>query len=331
MTVFLHGLGHAHPVNEITNRFLEELDIGTNDAWILERVGIRSRRTVLSLDYIRETRNRNPWEAVEALESSNVELATTAAEMAIARAGIDRREIGMVISGSSATDVHSPAEACLVARALDLEVPSFCVQSACTSFYVQLYLMSLMQPERLPDYVLLVAPDTLTTTVDYNDRASAVLWGDAAAAAVVSTRHPVPRSVIGNSLEGSPAGADKVVVPRVGHFRQEGRTVQMFGIKRMTRCIETLREQFTEEDRTFHFVGHQANLRMLETVRNQCGIPPEHHHSNVEWYGNTGAASSATVISMNWDKWTVHDDVAVAGVGSGLTWSSYLIRFKELS
>ena len=66
MTVFLHGLGHAHPQVEITNRFLEDLDIGTSDAWILERVGIRSRRTVLPLDYIRETRNANPWTALEA-------------------------------------------------------------------------------------------------------------------------------------------------------------------------------------------------------------------------------------------------------------------------
>jgi 3-oxoacyl-[acyl-carrier-protein] synthase-3 len=57
VTLFLHGLGHFHPENEITNRFLEELDLGTSDAWILERVGIRSRRTVLPLDYLRETRN----------------------------------------------------------------------------------------------------------------------------------------------------------------------------------------------------------------------------------------------------------------------------------
>ena len=57
MTLYLHGLGHFHPENEITNRFLEELDIGTDEQWIMDRVGIRSRRTVLSPDYIRDTRN----------------------------------------------------------------------------------------------------------------------------------------------------------------------------------------------------------------------------------------------------------------------------------
>ena len=58
MTLFVHGLGHFHPENEISNRFLEELDIGTTNEWIVERVGIRARRTALPLDYIRTTRNR---------------------------------------------------------------------------------------------------------------------------------------------------------------------------------------------------------------------------------------------------------------------------------
>jgi 3-oxoacyl-[acyl-carrier-protein] synthase-3 len=130
-------------------------------------------------------------------------------------------------------------------------------------------------------------------------------------------------------VESSPAASDKVVVPRGGHFRQEGRTVQMFGIKRMARLVTQLRERFERNDREFHFVGHQANLRMLESVRNQCEIPAQNHHSNVEWYGNTGAASAASVVSMLWEKWSPRDDVAVAGVGAGLTWASYLLRFGE--
>ena len=90
MTLFLHGLGHFHPENEITNRFLEELDIGTNDEWILERVGIRSRRTALPLDYIRSTRNRDVRAAAEATLYTTAEIGRRAAELAIERAGIDR-------------------------------------------------------------------------------------------------------------------------------------------------------------------------------------------------------------------------------------------------
>jgi 3-oxoacyl-[acyl-carrier-protein] synthase-3 len=327
VTLHLHGLGHAHPSNEITNRFLEELDIGTDDAWILERVGIRSRRTVLPLDYIRTTRNRDLREALGAAEMSNADLAARAARMAAERAGIELSQIGLVIGGTSASDTSSPAEACNIAGTLDLDVPAFDVISACTSFYTQLYVMSMMRPDALPDFVLLAAPDTLTTTVDYNDRASAVLWGDAAAAAVVSTRHPSGIRVLGTTLESRPSARDKVTIPRGAHFRQEGRVVQIFGIKQMAMCVNRLRDNLARPDRDFHFVGHQANLRMLESVRAQCDIPTERHHSNVEWYGNTGAASSASVISMNWEKWGARDDIAVAGVGAGLTWSSYLLRF----
>ncbi len=328
MTLYLHGLGHAHPESEISNRFLEELDIGTDDAWILERVGIRSRRSVLPLDYIRTTRNRDPRAALEAAEIGNAGLAARAARIALERAGTPASRIGMLIAGSSASDTNSaPAEACNVAAELDLDVPAFDMNSACTSFYLQLHLLSMMQPDKLPDFVLLAAPETLTTTVDYNDRASAVLWGDAAVAAVVSTRHASGIRVLGTSLESRPSARAKVVIPRGGHFRQEGRVVQLFGIKQMALCVNRLRDAHERADRSFNFVGHQANLRMLESVRDLCSIPPERHHSNVEWYGNTGAASAASVISMNWEKWGPRDDIAVAGVGAGLTWSSYLLRF----
>ena len=329
MAVHLHGLGHAHPEPEITNRFLEQLEIGTDDAWILERVGIRSRRTVLPLDYIRETRNLDPRAALEAATVSNAVLGAKAARLALERAGVAGSDIGLVIAGNSAADTSAPAEACNIAGELGMEVPAFDVSSACTSFYVQLYLLSLMDPTRLPDWVLLVAPETLTTTVDYNDRASAVLWGDAAAAAVISTRHVGRAEILSNEIASSPASREKVLIPRGGHFRQEGRTVQMFGIKKMVAGVTRLRETFECADRSFHFVGHQANLRMLESVRETAGIAPERHHSNVEWYGNTGAASSATVLSMGWEKWQPQDDVAVVGVGAGLTWASYFLRFGD--
>jgi 3-oxoacyl-[acyl-carrier-protein] synthase-3 len=331
VTLFLHSVGHFHPENEITNQFLEDLDIGTNDQWIVDRVGIRSRRTVLPLEYIRDTRNAEPRAAMEAALYSNADVGKRAAELAIARAGIRKSDVGMLIGGSSLMDTTSPAESCNIARALELEIPAFDVNSACTSFYVQLYLLSKMQPEQLPDYVLLVVADCLTKAVDYSDRSSAVLWGDGAAAAVVSTRHRARARIDGNTVASSPAGNDKVIVPRLGFFHQEGRTVQTFGIKRMARLLGDLREQFEEPDRRFNFVGHQANHRMLESVCKHCEIPPDRHFSNVEWFGNTASASSASVVSMEWEKWRDVDDIAVVGVGSGLTWSSYLIRFGELS
>jgi len=285
VSLYLHALGHFHPENEITNSFLEDLDIGTTDAWIMERVGIRSRRTTLPLDYIRTTRNRDPRAAQEATMHTHADTGRRAAEMALARAGIRATDVGLVIAGSSAMDTATPAEACNVARALGIEATAFDVNSACTSFFVQLHVLSLMRPDALPPFVLLVVPEAVTRAVDYTDRAAAVLWGD-------------------------------------------GRVVQMFAIKKTAQLLGELQRSHRQEGRRLHFVGHQANGRMLDAVCRQCGVPEAHHHSNVEWYGNTAGAGAASVLSMRWDDWTANDDVAVVGVGAGLTWASYLLRFE---
>lgn len=329
MSVFVHAYGHHHPPNEITNRFLEELDIGTNDEWILERVGIRSRRTLLSLDYIRTTRNRDIRGAREASVYSNAEMGAGAARMALARAGLDASALGMVLCGSSAPDYLSPADACTVAAQLGIDVPCFDINSACTSFLAQMRVLWLMDPAKLPDYVLLLSPDSLTKTVDYSDRSASVLWGDAAAAAIVSTRVPGPARLVATSLDSRPTAFAKVVVPRLGYFHQEGRTVQAFAIRETAKAFDEIRAQHAADANRLHFIGHQANLRMLEAVCERCAIPAERHHSNAEHYGNTGAASSASVISMNWEKWRAGDEIAVVGVGAGLTWASYLLRFGE--
>lgn len=329
MSLYLHGLGHFHPENEITNRFLEDLDIGTNEQWILDRVGIRSRRTVLPLDYIRDTRNRDTRLAMEVALYTHADTGVLAAEMALERAGITRDAIGMVIAGSSRPGFSIPADACHIAAKLGVEVPAFDVNSACTSMWVALYMLSNMRPESLPEYVLVVAPESLTTTVDYDDRSASVLWSDCTAAAIVSTRVPSRAEIVDNTMESSPAGYEKVIVPLFEHFSQEGRTVQMFAIKKTVRCLRKIQERFPLPGRTLNFVGHQANLRMLESVCGQCGIDDDRHYSNVVDFGNGGAAGAPSVVSMNWDRWTDEDDVAVIGVGSGLTWASFVLRFGD--
>ena len=327
MSLFLHGLGHFHSEVEITNRFLEELDIGTSHEWIEERVGIETRRTVMPLDYIRDTRNSDPSMALEAALYSHADTGKRAAEMALQRAGIDKDQIGLVIAGSSRPEMSSPADACAIADALELEVPAFDINSACTSMWAALYMLSMMRSEALPELILLVTPESLTTTVDYSDRTASVLWGDGTTAAVLSTRLPGRAQILGNTLASSPAGRDKVIAPLFGHFDQEGRTVQMFAIKKTIRCFRDLKKAFPEVANDLHFIGHQANLRMLETVCERCGIEDNHHHSNVVEFGNTGAAAAPSVVSMNWDRWQDGDNIAIIGVGSGLTWSSYILRF----
>jgi 3-oxoacyl-[acyl-carrier-protein] synthase-3 len=331
VTLYVNGLGHFHPEVEITNAFLEGLDIGTTESWIFERVGIRSRRTTLPLDYIRDTRNSDPRAGVEAALYDTTELGRRAAERALESAGIDRSAVGMVIVGNCGTDFATPTEAALVADRLGVTAPCIDVGSACTSFAAQMHLLSMMRPEALPDYVLVVVTDAMTRWVDYSDRGTAVLFGDAAAAAIVSPRHPGRARILSTELRSDPSGSAKVTIPRMGHFAQEGRAVQMFAIKKTLEQVQRIQAEHEGSGRVAHFVGHQANLRVLESVCERAKIAPEHHHSNVEWFGNTGSPSCASVLSRHWDKWGAGDDVIVAVVGAGLTWGSFLLRFGDES
>jgi len=334
VTLYLHGMGHYQPETELSNRFLAELDIGTTEEWIVERVGIRTRRTVLPLDYIRQTRNRDLRAAAEAAQQSNAELAACAAELALRRAGIGRERIGLVVSGSSAPRVVTPAEASFVAKELGIEAPVFDLNSACSTFTAQLYALSLMNPSALPEFVLLTQQESLTTALDYTDRGSCILFGDGAAAAVVSTQVPAPVQLSHLHLASDPQAADKVMIERCGYFEQDGRAVQMFAIKRTRDGFEHIRSMQQQEggsQRPLHFIGHQANLRVLEQVCKRCNIPPELHHSNVETCGNMGGASAPSALSMHWEKFTPQDDIALVTVGGGLSWTRALLRFGQPS
>ncbi|MFQ5650913.1 MAG: 3-oxoacyl-ACP synthase III family protein [bacterium] len=325
--MYIHGLGHFHPDNVLDNQFLEDLDIGTNDEWILERVGIRTRRTVLPLDYIKETRNQDTRAAIEVSEYSNARTGKVAAQRALEHAGITAKDIGMVIAGGCSPDTVTPAEACTVACELGIEAQAFDLNSACSSFGTQIHFLSQMNPDALPDFVLLVSPENNTRTVNYNDRNTAVLWGDGTSAAVVSTRVPARAKIGFSTLTSSPKGWDKVVIPRLGHFSQEGKTVQTFAIKRTVKCFREIEQKTAGQCERLLFIGHQANLCMLESVCERCHIQPENHFYNVDTFGNTGAAGAPTVLSQNWQTFRPGDVVALIVVGAGLTWSSMTIEF----
>ena len=325
--LFLHGLGHFHPENVIDNRFLEELDIGTNDTWIMERVGIETRRTVLPLDYIRETRNQDTRAAIEAAQYSNATTGKLAAEMALKNARVTPEQIGLVIAGGCSPDVVTPAEACTIAAELGIEANAFDLNSACSSFGSQMHFLTMMQPEALPDFILLVSPENNTRVTNYNDRNAAVLWGDGSSAVVVSLRVPSSAKAVFSTLTSSPQGWGKVLIPRLGHFDQEGATVQTFAIKRTVKCYREIKQDYP--DRDVFIIGHQANLRMLESVCNRCEIDPSLHMFNVDKFGNTGAAGAPVVLSQNWRRFKQGDLLALIVVGAGLTWASLVIEFLD--
>jgi len=327
--LYLHGLGHFYPDNVITNPFLEELNIGTSEEWILERVGIRTRRTALPLDYIRETKNRDPRAAFEASLYNNAQTGASAARMALDRAGLKPEDIGLVISGSSAPDNVSPAEAATVAAALGIDVPCFDLNSACTSFGMQIHFLSHMKPEALPPFVLVVNPENLTRVVDYSDRKTAVLFGDGSAATVLSATVPSRAAFTACFYESKPSSWDKVGIPRMGYFHQDGNVVQGFAIRKTTESIRILQETYSVNGNRFIFVGHQANLGMLNTVCERTGISEQNHWHAVENFGNTGCSGAPAVLSQHWDDLRPGDHVALAIVGAGLSWVHMILKVNK--
>jgi 3-oxoacyl-[acyl-carrier-protein] synthase-3 len=327
--LYLHGLGHFHPENVITNQFLSELDIGSSEEWILERVGIKTRRTSLSLDYIKTTKNKDTRAAIEASMYTNPQTGGFAARMALERASLKPEDIGMVISGSSVPDYTIPAEAAIVAAELGIDVSCFDLNSACSSFGVQLKYLSDIKPETLPPYILVVNPESFTRTIDYSDRKTAPLFGDGSSAAILSASVPSKKVFETFFQHSNPSSWDKVCIPRLGHFGQDGRAVQGFAIRKTTESLRKLQEEFPINSGRFKFVGHQANFGMLRTVCERCGISEENHWYNVVDYGNTGCSSAPCVLSQNWERLEPGDHIALVMVGSGLTWAGTMLRILE--
>ncbi|KAA3661973.1 MAG: ketoacyl-ACP synthase III [Calditrichaeota bacterium] len=326
--LYIHGVGHFHPENEICNKFLENLDIGTSNDWIIDRVGIENRRTVLDLEYIMQTKNDDTRAAAEASLYSNAVTGKHAAEMAISRAGISKDQIGMVIAGGCTPENSTPAEACAIAAELELTVPCIDLNSACSSFGAHIHFLSMLNDARVPEFILIVSPENTTRTVDYTDRRAAVLWGDGTSAAVVSTKVQSRAVVKSTSIISDPAGWNKVVIPRTGHFDQDGPAVQAFAVKKTSITVKSIRERLNGKADSMLFIGHQANLRMLETVCRRCDISSNQHYYNVNQFGNTAAAGAPTVMSQNWENFESGDVLAMVMVGAGLTWAGLSIEFN---
>ncbi len=326
--MFIHAIGHFHPEGVIDNEFLESLDIDTDNEWIVSRTGIQRRHSVLPLDYIKLTRNRDPRAADEASIYSNAETACRATQHALARAEIGSEEIGLVIAGGSSPRISSPAEACVIAEKLGTKAPAFDLNSACTTWAVQMRALSMMNPNSMPDFVLAINPENLTRTVDYSDRRNAVLMGDCTTASIVSHRVPSAIRVESAVMQTDPEGWSKVTIAPAGYLQQDGGAVQNFAIRKTVALLDELRPSAGEE---FWFIGHQANLPMLRSASARAGIPEAKHLHNVEFRGNCGAAGAPSTLSENLHRFQPGDRAVVALVGAGLTWAGLVLAFEGVS
>jgi len=212
---------------------------------------------------------------------------------------------------------------------LEIELSCFDMHSACSTFGMQINFLNKMKPEALPPFILVTVPETCTPCMDYSDRNSAVLFGDAGAAAVVSTTVPSRIALLASDYGTKPSDWDKVNVPRLDYFRQDGNAVQRFAIRKTTELLRQLIPSFPVEANRLKFIGHQANRGMLRTVCELTGIEEHNHWCNVVDFGNTAAAGAPSVLSQHWHELRPGDYIAIIVVGAGLSWSQLMLRVEE--
>ena len=313
---FIRGVGHAHPKNVVTNQLLSDLEIGTNDEWILERVGIRERRTVLPIDHIFLTKNRDRNENLKNIREEAGKLVEEAVDLALKRAGMGRDEIDLVIAGGCTPTSLIPSDSATYAHRLGMNVPCIDFNSACSSFTAGVHFS-----RNLFDYrnILLINCEVPTAHVDYSDRKNCVLVGDGCGATILSQDEGI-FTIESTMFKSNPSGYDKVILPIDGFFDQDGPAVQKFAISHMI----SIYNQLNDEINPSSFIGHQANSKALDSVTQRLSI--KKHYHNIEMYGNTFAAGAPSVISQNYDKFEIGESIVVATVGSGLSWGGMRIR-----
>lgn len=305
--VAIIGTGFYVPPSIVTN-FDLTTSLDTSDEWIRQRTGIRQR-------YI-------------ANKSTNTsELAALAATEALRKAKLTAEDIDLIIVATSTPDYAFPATAALVQEKLRCRAAAFDLSAACSGFVYALSVGSQMIRAAAYKTVLVIGADVFSRILDWNDRNTAVLFGDGAGAVVLQSRSS---SSLCYSLTGADgSGAELLKAPVTGPVTMNGREVFKFGV----RIFDTLlREVLTDLKLTIDdislIIPHQANVRMIEKAAELAKIPLDKVFINLEKYGNTSAASIPIALTEAVEQKRVHpgDIVVLIGFGAGLTWGVQVIQ-----
>ena len=300
--MFLSRLSSVHPDEVLGNADLARM-VDTTDEWIVEHVGIRERRRLRADEPVHG-------------------LGARAAREALA----GEPEVEAVVCGLSIGDFHIPATANLIAAEAGCQgAAAFDIRAACSSFVFALHALRGMLAGGLLQRALLVVPEAYSRVMDYRDRSTCVLFGDGAFACLVTRDPPAGRSlrVLDTMIGSASAGARTIHAEVGGHFVQDGPVVQRFAIKKMAELVEVMTGRHGKAE---WLVGHQANLGILERVAARAGIAPDRNLTNIQRYGNCGAAGAPAVLAENMVRFTPGQRIALATVGAGLSWGGAFLQ-----
>ena len=313
------GMRAALPARSVTNYDLPEF-LDTSDEWIFPRTGIRSRRicTTESLD----------------------ELSVEASRVALEAAGVTPDQLDLIICSTTSGDHLIPAEACAIAELLGATCPAFDVSAACAGFVFALDVADGYFARGRAERVLVVAAEKMSRLVDWEDRATCVLFGDGAAAAVLGSGDENPLAM---RLTTEPS-VDILHVPGIGGtspydqterpasaLAMEGRRVFKFGVNAIcTSVTELASEAGVAVDDIDHFVFHQANERILSSAVSRLGIDDAKVTRSLAETGNISSACVPLALDrlVRAGKLTPGQLVALVGFGAGLDTGACLLRWE---
>ena len=322
---YIAGLGSYVPEKVLTNEELSRI-VDTSDQWIVEHTGIRERHVVV--------------------EGENCsDLAVHAAARALQDAGVDPLQVGLVIVATISADMPFPAVSCLVQGRLGLKgAAAFDLTCGCTGWVQALTTASQFVQTGAYDNVLVIGAETLSRVTDWTDRATCVLFGDGACAAVLKPCEP-DQGFIGFAMSNAGEAAQFLRIPAGGTrqrltpellaahddcLRMEGHEVFKLAVRG---CPEIAQRALEAAGVHPHEVDvailHQANLRIIDAAAKRLDIPKDRMVINLDRYGNTSAASIGIALDEHRREHGLNpgDLVLLVGFGAGFALAATVIRW----
>ena len=310
MNAGLIGMGKYVPPAILTNADLEKR-MDTSDEWIRTMTGIEERHI-----------------ADESISTSD--MAYNAAVDAINNAGIKPDDIGLILVATVTPDQPFPSVAAMIQDRLGAKnAAAMDVSAACAGFMYGVVTAKHFVEAGTYDYVLVVGVEKLSKITDWEDRNTAVLFGDGAGAAVVS-KVSEGRGILSFELGADGSGGKHLYQDKYLHMN--GREVFKFAVRQMGESAENVihKAGLTKEDVDF-LVPHQANIRIMESSRERLGLPVEKMSKTIHKYGNTSAASIPISLVDDLAEGNVKEDdvIVLVGFGGGLTWGALCMKWGK--
>ncbi|MBO0734919.1 MAG: ketoacyl-ACP synthase III [Methylocapsa sp.] len=320
------GTGSYAPKQILTNRDLEQM-VATTDAWIWERTGIKERR-------------------IAAEGEATSDMAVVAARHALAMAATSALDLDIIIAGTISADMPLPSCAAIIQAKLGaMRAFAFDISAACAGSLYGLAIADQFIRTGRAQRVLVIGAELLSRLVNWSDRSTCVLFGDAAGAMVVGPARAPARGLLSAHLhsDGRAAGilsipgggsrfppSEEMLARNMHKIAMNGRAIYKFAVRVLPESVlEALNANGLCAADIDHIVPHQANARIVEKVLERLGIPLEKCWMNLARYGNTSSASlpvSLDEINRS-GRLKPGDLIAMMAIGAGMTWGSALMRW----